>query len=231
MQPSRSLRDALQVYRPPESGDDGSFETIDTHLRIIATLTDVAELCFESPAKRLSKSCSKATVPPKVPLLDWNSVATELRSWHTSRPLSFQEQDQHPSQPHARLPRVTFKENVAVAANMMYHVSMLYMHTLAPLSISSGAADEGLQPGHGNATALWHAQRICGIAVAHKSQTWDPAMIAAFFAGALRIASSSQQAEVLECFAGLERIGWKTSGLTRRLQDAWAGETVNDLGT
>ncbi len=91
--------------------------------------------------------------------------------------------------------------------------------TLSP-DRHSGTTDEvGVRT-----SSLWHARRVCGIAVSsdpHHTRCWDPSMIAAFALTARLMTHPSQQKELLACLQHVKASGWRVDGLVRSLREEW----------
>lgn len=145
----------------------------------------------------------------------WYGLVEELASWHASQPKSFRplidlESTPGPTPPPESLfPVLCFTNGAAVLGNQLYHGAMLLLlrnkpRTVPPhwLRLLSAAPS----------SQLWHARRVCGIAV-HNSHAawWDPCILAVVYIAASKMTYTPQQQQVLEC---LERVGcltgWRT---------------------
>ncbi|KAL8408592.1 hypothetical protein RB594_007145 [Gaeumannomyces avenae] len=141
----------------------------------------------------------------------WYGLVEELASWHATQPKSFRplidlESTSGPAPPPESLfPVLCFTNGAAVLGNQLYHGAMLLLlrnkqRTVPPHSLQLLGAAQSSQ--------LWHARRVCGIAM-HNSHAawWDPCLLAVVYVAASTMTYAPQQQQVLEC---LERVGYLT---------------------
>ena len=220
MQTSGPLREAIRAYRPPVSEGDESLGTLATYLHMIAILTDVCEFCFRSDTSSVSGPVGSSKVYRSA---RWVDVATELPTWYSSRPESFQSTSVDARKSAKELPNIKCLSDVGVAANMLYHMSALQLLSHKPKS-----SHENLKPSDLSqaldleGTPLWHAKSLCGIAIANTQGPWDPLMVAAFYIAAQLLVDVPQQTAVIERLEELEGTGWRVGVLVDRLRQRWA---------
>lgn len=102
---------------------------------------------------------------------------------------------------------------------MTYHAAMLLLLNHWPSNglLVSGVEQDQVSP-------LWHARRVCGIALnsdPEHTKCWDPCMIAAFAFAARFITTAHQRNELLACLNQARMAGWRLDGLVRRLREEW----------
>ncbi|KEF63232.1 uncharacterized protein A1O9_01209 [Exophiala aquamarina CBS 119918] len=197
-----------------------------TSLHCLALLGDVMTLCLP-----LSEE-EDSLVPPsqstrekeKSRLTDWTHLLDQLWKWHSSRPTEVQaliEIDDH----EATFPTILFTSSAGIFVNMTYHAAMLLLldhwpsnNLLVPFSSKAGVVETQVSP-------LWHARRVCGIALnsdPEHSKCWDPCMIAEFALAARLTPNPNQRNELLVCLDKVRMAGWRVDGLVRRLREEWS---------
>jgi hypothetical protein len=162
-------------------------------------------------------------VSPDRPLLHvWMELVEELEQWYRERPQEFQpmlelEMDDQLAGPERSFPVVLFANGAGLFGNQLYHTAMLILlHGRPRTARIADFHSAAMSP-------LWHAQRICSIALHNdRRECWDPCLLASFLMAARRMTHESQQQEVVR---GFERIrlltGWDTSGCLRSLRAEW----------
>lgn len=171
-------------------------------------------LCLEPPEDSITPAPS--SLSDRVD--NWNALLASLRAWYTTRPLDLQPIASLESRG-AAFPSVLFTNSAGIFANMMYHTAMTILlnhkpRGIPPLNSSDEAEIAQMSP-------LWHARRVCGIAVTCDGACWDPCMIAAFFVAARRMTHEEQQKELLACLDRVHSSGWHIDGIIRRLREEW----------
>ncbi|KAL2829749.1 hypothetical protein BDW59DRAFT_158923 [Aspergillus cavernicola] len=166
----------------------------------------------------------------------WLQVFDKLSQWHYLRPQEFQpmvmielhsddrdqDQDQDQTQtlnPGSQFPMLLFTNGAGVLCNQLYHTAMLLMLECKPRT--------ALPQSHGHSpvlSALWHAQRICGIALNNdRREWWDPCLLASFLVAARYMTHESQQVEIVR---GFERIrgltGWSVGEYLTQVREEWS---------
>ncbi|KAK3938180.1 hypothetical protein QBC46DRAFT_441361 [Diplogelasinospora grovesii] len=177
-------------------------------------------------------SSSSGPAPQLSRAQTWQLVVDELRTWYAERPQSFQpmveldvEPNPHPSNQALLFPKILFTNGAALLANQLHHTAMMLLLKNKPRTLS-------LQPRRSPAlSALWHARRICGIALHNdRRECWDPSLVASLYVTAQGMTYEPQQREILrlfkrigdltgwhlpaECFAAELCRGWEMAGVT-----------------
>ncbi|KAJ5683563.1 hypothetical protein N7462_006728 [Penicillium macrosclerotiorum] len=149
-------------------------------------------------------------------------LVEELEQWYQDRPQGFQpmlelEVDDQAVDQRQSFPIVLFANGAGVFANQLYHTAMLLLLHSRPRTACIAEFPSATM------SSLWHAQRICSIAINNeRRECWDPCLLASFLVAARRMTHESQQQEILR---GIERIrrvtGWDASDLVCDLQAEW----------
>ncbi|KAL8381940.1 hypothetical protein RB595_005953 [Gaeumannomyces hyphopodioides] len=138
----------------------------------------------------------------------WYGLVEELASWHATQPKSFrplidlESTPGPPLPPESLFPVLCFTNGAAVLGNQLYHGAMLLLLRNKPRTVPPHSLQLlGVAP----SSQLWHARRVCGIAV-HNSHAawWDPCLLSVVYVAAGTMTYAPQQQQVLEC---LERVG------------------------
>jgi hypothetical protein len=110
----------------------------------------------------------------------------------------------------------------------MYHASMilLILHKPTSISLRCEYTTENVYQRH--FSSLWHARRVCGIAVRSGLGCWDPYMLAAFFLAAKCMTQKDQQEELITCLERVRTTGRRLEGLLMRLQEEWRLLSVHE---
>lgn len=172
-------------------------------------------LCLEPP----ENSTSNAASTHESRVESWQNVLAALRAWHADRPQGLQPLIELEKSGTA-FPTVLFTSSAGVNANAMYHTAMHILLSHKPRTIRPRDGQDQGEAAH--MSPLWHARRICGVALASEhAGCWDPCMIAAFFFAARRMTHQDQQRDLLACLQGVRAAGWRVDGLVRRLREEW----------
>ncbi|PWY70322.1 hypothetical protein BO94DRAFT_578975 [Aspergillus sclerotioniger CBS 115572] len=132
----------------------------------------------------------------------WLEILKHLEQWYHLRPPEFLPIVDSPHTT-ASFPILLFVNGAGIFTNQIYHTAMLLLLECKPRTVLSGVH-----------SALWHAQRLCGIAMNNNRQeSWDPCLLASLLVAARRMSFQGQRGDIL---AGLERIkkvtGWRVDG-------------------
>ncbi|KAJ5897043.1 uncharacterized protein N7473_006442 [Penicillium subrubescens] len=160
--------------------------------------------------------------PHLPPLPAWMQVVEELEQWYRERPQGFQpmleiETDNQAADPGESFPVVLFANGAGVLSNQLYHTAMLLLLRSRPRTAHIADIRSATM------SPLWHAQRICSIALNNeRRECWDPCLLASFLTAARRMTHESQQQEILRGFERIRKItGWDARALLRDLQVEW----------
>ncbi|KAJ5473123.1 hypothetical protein N7475_002689 [Penicillium sp. IBT 31633x] len=160
--------------------------------------------------------------PDRPPLHIWMQLVEELQQWYRERPEEFVpmlelEVDDQLAGPARTFPVVLFANGAGVFGNQLYHTAMLLLlHNRPRTAQIADFLTATISP-------LWHAQRICSIALNNdRRECWDPCLMASFLLAARGMTHESQQREVM---CGVDRItrvtGWDTNNALKSLRAHW----------
>lgn len=115
-------------------------------------------------------------------------------------------------------PLLLFTSGAGLMANQLYHTAMLLMLQSKPRTyrVSGARVASGM-------SALWHARRVCGIALANEArECWDPSLVASFVVAARGMTHAEQHGALLEKLEGVGRLtGWKVGHYRSMLMEEW----------
>ncbi|PKS04909.1 hypothetical protein jhhlp_008274 [Lomentospora prolificans] len=148
----------------------------------------------------------------------WSGLVEELGSWYSSRP--------EESKPIVEMdgkgdsfPTVLFTTGAGLLSNQLYHTAMLLLLKNRPRTfkcVSNYKASSSM-------SSLWHARRICGIALANDSRgSWDPSLLASFVTAAKGMTHSAQHQMLLTRLSDIGRLtGWNVNYYWTTLRQEW----------
>lgn len=153
---------------------------------------------------------------------DWLQIFEEVAHWYHLRPQEFHsvveiDKDDANFNPDGEFPTLLFTNGAASLCNQIYHTAMLTLLQCRPRTIPLGKLHSlPLSP-------LWHAQRICGIAINNDlRECWDPCLLASFLAAARHMTHESQQGEILQAYYRIRNItGWDIGEHLTELREYW----------
>ncbi|KAL4918806.1 hypothetical protein BDW62DRAFT_217431 [Aspergillus aurantiobrunneus] len=161
----------------------------------------------------------------------WLQTFEELNQWHCLRPQEFQPMVEldHDSEDHSlglntgsEFPMLLFTNGAGALCNQIYHTAMLFMLECKPrtavlLNQNNPHFSPMLSP-------LWHAQRVCGIALNNdRCECWDPCLLASFLVAARHMTHESQQVEILRGFDRIQTLtGWGVGEYLTQLREEWS---------
>ncbi|KOC16204.1 hypothetical protein AFLA70_95g003341 [Aspergillus flavus AF70] len=154
---------------------------------------------------------------------NWLQAFGELEQWHHLRPLEFEPmveidaRDQVLNQG-SEFPLLLFANGSGTFSNQIYHTAMLLLLQCKPrTALLNHPQSPVLSP-------LWHAYRICGIALNNDTREgWDPCLLASLLLAAKHMTHESQQQEILQGFNRIREItGWDTGEYLSHLREEWS---------
>ncbi|KAJ5092979.1 hypothetical protein N7456_008840 [Penicillium angulare] len=161
------------------------------------------------------------SIPRYPPLQTWMQLVEDLENWYDERPQGFQAmlelelEDQEETGP--SFPIVLFANGAGVFSNQLYHTAMLILlHNRPRTARVANFSSTTMSP-------LWHAQRICSIALNNeRHECWDPCLLASFLTAARRMTHEAQQQEILQAFDRIKIVtGWDLGDLLHGLKEDW----------
>ncbi|KAK2041987.1 hypothetical protein LZ31DRAFT_567574 [Colletotrichum somersetense] len=143
-------------------------------------------------------------IPPTTPVHRWTVLCDALGAWYAKRNRNFRPMAEMDGD-EGLFPVVLFTSGAAVLANQLYHTAMLMLLHNKPRTLQTAAAAAAKKSSVASLSPLWHAQRVCGIALNNdRRDSWDPCLVASLYLAARRMTYEPQQRAILECF---ERVG------------------------
>ncbi|KAH0495107.1 hypothetical protein TgHK011_008677 [Trichoderma gracile] len=163
----------------------------------------------------LQEETSNLSTEPRPRAFRWKAIVNSLNDWHTNRPSAFRpviELDSAASP----FPTLYFTSGAGTLGNQLYHTAMMLMLAHKPRTLHLD------QRRSSSLSQLWHAQRICGIAVNNnRRECWDPCLLASFYLAARHMTHEAQQREILMGFSRVAALGWHVDGFVERLRQEW----------
>jgi len=192
-----------------------AFQDINKMLQLCAR---AANLCSGYPSRPLLASHGPDAGFPLAQ--DWRLIAEDLNAWYCSRPEKLQpvvELDHSPTDAEPLFPAILFTNGAAILGNQMYHTAMMLLLQHKPRTL---VLDRRRLPGW---SPLWHAQRVCGIALSNdRRECWDLLLLASFYLAAKSMTYEPQQRELLRGFDVVARLTkWNVGHLKTMLQREW----------
>ncbi|PTU17595.1 hypothetical protein P175DRAFT_0512309 [Aspergillus ochraceoroseus IBT 24754] len=167
----------------------------------------------------------RESIPPQRHQLTdtWLNVFEELNQWRHSRPQEFypmvELNGEDPNlNPGSQFPLLLFTNGAAALCNQLYHTAMLLLLECKPRTTLLN------NPHSPVLSSLWHAQRVCGIALNNdRRECWDPCLLASFLVAARYMTHESQQQEIVEGFDRIQEItGWGIGEYLTQLREEWS---------
>lgn len=153
----------------------------------------------------------------------WLQAFEELNEWYRLRPLEFQpmievEGDDEMFHAEGDFPLLLFANGAGALSNQLYHTAMLVLLQSKPKMVLLHNAPSRFS------SPLWHAQRICGIALNNdRRECWDPCLLASFLTAARLMTHETQQKEILQAFDRIKELtGWDVGEHLIRLSEDWS---------
>ncbi|KAF2094753.1 hypothetical protein NA57DRAFT_60171 [Rhizodiscina lignyota] len=156
-------------------------------------------------------------------LLDtWRAFWDDLQQWHDTQPHEFLpviEISAETFQYDSSLPfsTVVFSTGAAIFANQLYHTALLLLLQCKPRTLR-------LKEQRGAPISqLWHAQRICSIAINNDSgDNWHPTLVVSLLLAAKLMTHASQQQAILQHLKHVRAItGWEIQDIAQILEEEW----------
>ncbi|KAI9374741.1 hypothetical protein BJX61DRAFT_256851 [Aspergillus egyptiacus] len=155
----------------------------------------------------------------------WLQIFEELTKWHYFRPQEFQPMvevaDDKTLNPESQFPMLLFTNGAGALCNQLYHTAMLLMLECKPRTTLLSNAHRSQSPA---LSPLWHAQRVCGIALNNdRCECWDPCLLASFLVAARRMTHESQHVEIVQGFERVQALtGWSVGEYLMQLREEWS---------
>lgn len=165
--------------------------------------------CWGDPADRLGLADDMVSI--------WRDIVDQLNAWYSQRPqelLSMVEIEMADD----GFPLILFTSGAAVFGNQLYHTAMFLLLRHKPRTVM-------LPSRHRSSTmsTLWHARRICGIALNNdRRECWDMTLVASLLVAARTMTHEAQHHVLLAGLDKVERLtGWGLSVIRDILKAEW----------
>ena len=193
----------------PENPIDNSHGVLYLAHRSLKLCAEVMVTCFGR------ESAYPIVRPAKSLASQWRALRAELMDFYLARPPEL-----HPTaemeDPKISFPVIFFASSVGIFANTMYHTAMLLLLEHRPRTVKLDNHQQAQM------SPLWHARRICGIALNNdRAACWDPLLLGAFYTAARRMTHEDQQEAILAGLRQIQSFGWRLESLQRKLQREW----------
>ncbi|TEA15296.1 Sterol uptake control protein 2 [Colletotrichum sidae] len=165
--------------------------------------------------------------PLPTPVHHWTLLLDALNLWYANRAQEFRPMVEMDGDENL-FPVILFTNGAAVFANQLYHTAVLLLLQNKPRTWQASSAGSAGGGGGGGSkrtslSPLWHAQRVCGIALNNdRRDSWDPSLVASLYLAARRCSYEPQQRAVLECLERVKTLtGWNVDGFSVRVREDW----------
>ncbi|KAK1658458.1 hypothetical protein BDP55DRAFT_397191 [Colletotrichum godetiae] len=161
---------------------------------------------------------------PLTPVHRWTMLSDALGSWYTNRAQEFRPMVEMDGGDETLFPVILFTNGAAVFANQLYHTAMLLLLQNKPRTLQAATAAAGKKSSSSSSTSpLWHAQRVCGIALNNdRRDSWDLCLVASLYLAAQRMTYEPQQKAILGCFDRIKSMtGWNVDGFSTKVREDW----------
>jgi len=114
-------------------------------------------------------------------------------------------------------PTIVFTSGAALIANQLYHTGMLLLLQNKPRFANKPSKNTPAM------STLWHAHRICGIAIQNdRSGWWDPCLIASIVVAGRTATHVSQHSAIIDTLQSVQRLtGWIINPCIDQLKNEW----------
>ncbi|RDW86673.1 Zn(II)2Cys6 transcription factor domain-containing protein [Aspergillus mulundensis] len=159
----------------------------------------------------------------------WLQVFEGLSQWHYLRPQEFQpmvelsHDGSHGLNAGSEFPTLLFTNGAGALCTQLYHTAMLHMLECKP-RMATALLSRHHQPRSPVLSPLWHAHRVCGIALNNdRAECWDPCLLASFLHAARHMTHESQQIEIVRGFERIQALtGWGVGEYLTTLREEWS---------
>ncbi|KAK9789091.1 hypothetical protein SCARD494_09290 [Seiridium cardinale] len=147
----------------------------------------------------------------------WRALVEELNSWFSQRPQEFLSMVEIEIADDG-YPMILFTSGAAVFGNQLYHTAMFLLLRHKPRTVV-------LPSRHRSSTmsSLWHARRICGIALNNqRRECWDMSLVASLLVAARTMTHEAQHEALLAGINKVEQLtGWNLETSRDILRADW----------
>lgn len=151
----------------------------------------------------------------------WKTLIQSFAHWYMHRSQEFQPIiELYPKdglESENDFPSIVFTSGAALLANQLYHTGMLLLLQSKPRFVEKPMSNSS------SMSILWHAHRICGIAIQNDGRsTWDPSLVASLIVAARTVTHRSQHDAVVGTLEAVQSLtGWEISRHIDELKSEW----------
>ncbi|KAL4926987.1 uncharacterized protein BDV17DRAFT_293102 [Aspergillus undulatus] len=169
---------------------------------------------------------------PAMETESWLGIFEELNRWWYLCPQEFQPMVELSNDGNngpnlnagSEFPLLLFTNGAGALCNQLYHTAMLFMLECKPRTTALMNLNHSHHLPNAVLSPLWHAQRVCGIALNNdRRECWDPCLLASFLVAARHMTHESQQVEILRGFDRIQALtGWSVGEYLTQLREEWS---------
>jgi hypothetical protein len=151
----------------------------------------------------------------------WKALVQGFAHWYMHRPQAFQPIiELYPKDgvlTENDYPTIVFTSGAALLANQLYHTGMLLLLQNRPRFANKPSLNSP------SMSTLWHAHRICGIAIQNdRSGWWDPCLVASVIVAGRTATHVSQHSAIISTLQSVQRLtGWSIDPCVDQLKNEW----------
>jgi len=181
----------------------------------------VVNLCWGRQQNRQGVQARSPSGPSFVE--QWNSLLQILERWYKNRPEEFlptfeREASQGSTSSEGRtFPIITLSNGASTLGNQLHHTAMLILLLNKPRTVRLWSVSS-------YTSLLWHAERLCGIALNNnRRECWDPCLLASLVLAAGRMTHESQQRALTVGFDRIQKLtGFNLTDILADLYQSWS---------
>ncbi|UPX12063.1 uncharacterized protein EKO05_0002639 [Ascochyta rabiei] len=151
----------------------------------------------------------------------WKALVQGFANWYMHRPQAFQPiVELYPKDGMLAdddYPTILFTSGAALLANQLYHTGMLLLLQNKPRFAENRSQNSP------SMSTLWHAHRICGIAIQNdRPGWWDPCLIASLVVAGRTATHASQHNVIVSALQSVQQLtGWIIDPYMDQLRSEW----------
>jgi hypothetical protein len=151
----------------------------------------------------------------------WKILIQSFAHWYMRRPQEFQPIiDLYPKDgvlTEDDYPTIVFTSGSALLANQLYHTGMLLLLQHKPRFANKPSQNSP------SMSTLWHAHRVCGIAIQNDRHSWwDPCLVASLIVAGRTATHASQHNAIVSTLESVQRLtGWTVDAYVNQLRSEW----------
>jgi hypothetical protein len=151
----------------------------------------------------------------------WKMLVQGFAHWYMHRSQAFQPVvELYPKDgllAEDEFPTIVFTNGAALLANQLYHTGMLLLLQSKPRFVDKPNSNSP------SMSTIWHAHRICGIAIQNdRHDWWDPCLVASLILAARTTTHASQHGMIINTLESMHGLtGWNVSACMDQLRSEW----------